>query len=79
MALAPLVRALSALLTRVSDGVLSSASLAKDVTGPAYGIIKANEALVPELRQSAAAALNFHGVGRPKAPRGGKKAVKTPV
>ena len=78
VALAPLVRALSALLTRVSDGVLSSASLAKDVTVPAYGIIKANESLVPKLRQSAAVALNVHGAGK-RATRGGKKAVKNPA
>ncbi len=79
VALAPLVRELSTLLTRVSDGVLASASLAKEVTGPAYAIIRANESMMPKIRQSAAVALNFHGVGRPKAPRGGKKAVKTPV
>lgn len=68
--LQPLQAELTELLSRVSDDILESAELAKDVTVPAYAIIKANEAIAPEVRKAAAPALTFYAnVSRKKKPR----------
>ncbi len=58
--LAPLAGELAAFAQRVSDDVLSSGALARDVTTPAYAIIKANAPINPALRKSAAFSLNFY-------------------
>lgn len=68
--LQPLQAELTALLTRVSDDILECAELAKDVTVPAYGIIKANEAIAPEVRKVAAEALTYYAnISRRKKPQ----------
>lgn len=58
--LAPLAKELDGLLTRVSDDMLASGEKAKDVTVPAYAIIKANADISSELRKSAAPAIGFY-------------------
>ncbi|APR87536.1 hypothetical protein A7982_12885 [Minicystis rosea] len=58
--LAPLAKDLDTLLTRVSDDMMSSGEKAKDVTVPAYGIIKASAAIAPALRKAAAPAIGFY-------------------
>ena len=58
--LKPLQAELEVLLARVSDDVLECAELVKDVTGPGYAIIKANEAVAPEVRKSAAGAITYY-------------------
>lgn len=58
--LKPLQEELEKLLTRVSDDILESAELVKDVTTPAYAIIKANQAISPDVRKSAAEAINYY-------------------
>jgi hypothetical protein len=71
--LAPLATELDAFLTRVGDDMLVSAALAKDVTVPAYGIIRANAPLNAALRTSAAAAIDFHaGPARKRAAKAKK-------
>lgn len=66
---APLAAELTALAARVSDDVLASGALAKDVSGPAYAIIKANAKLDKKLRASASKALDFYAkVAKRKAP-----------
>jgi hypothetical protein len=67
-ALLPLQQALSRALARVGDEVLASAALTKDVTIPAYAIIKVNAPLSASVRKKAAPALDFHAAKvRPKA------------
>lgn len=58
--LAPLAKELGGLLTRVSDDMMANGEKAKDVTVPAYGIIKANAPMLPSLRKSAAPAIAFY-------------------
>jgi hypothetical protein len=58
--LLPLAAELSALAQRVSDDVMASGALARDVTTPAYAIIRANAPINPALRKSASASLNFY-------------------
>jgi hypothetical protein len=58
--LAPLAADLAALSQRVSDDVLASGALARDVTTPAYAIIRANAPLNAALRKSAARPLSFY-------------------
>lgn len=58
--LAPLASDLVTFAQRVSDDVMSSGALARDVTTPAYAIIKANAPINPALRKSAAFSLNFY-------------------
>jgi hypothetical protein len=74
--LAPLAAELDALLTRVGDDMLVSAALAKDVTVPAYGIIRANAPFNRALRSSAAAALDFHAAPARKRKANAKKTPK---
>ncbi len=68
--LAPLAAKLSSLATRVGDDVLASSALARDVTVPAYAIIKANAPINPALRKSASKALDFFAAKRKKASKG---------
>lgn len=73
--LAPLAGDLAALSLRVSDDVLASGALARDVTTPAYAIIRANAPINAALRKSAARPLSFSvKQARTKAP---KKATAT--
>lgn len=66
---APLADELAALAARVSDDVLASGALAKDVSGPAYAIIRANAKLDKKLRASASKALDFYAkAAKRKAP-----------
>jgi hypothetical protein len=58
--LKPLQAELEALLTRVSDDILECAELVKDVTSPGYAIIKANEAVAPEVRKASAPAITYY-------------------
>lgn len=58
--LAPLATDLATLSLRVSDDLLASGALARDVTTPAYAIIRANAPLNPALRRSAAGPLSFY-------------------
>jgi hypothetical protein len=58
--LAPLAKELADLLARVSDDMLACGEKAKDVTVPAYAIIKASAASSPALRASAAKAIGFY-------------------
>jgi hypothetical protein len=58
--LAPLAADLAALALRVSDDVLASGALARDVTTPAYAIIRANAPINAALRKSAARPLSFY-------------------
>jgi hypothetical protein len=58
--LAPLGADLAALSQRVSDDVLASGALARDVTTPAYAIIRANAPLNAALRKSAARPLSYY-------------------
>jgi hypothetical protein len=58
--LAPLAMDLAALSLRVSDDVLAAGALARDVTTPAYAIIRANAPLNAALRKSAARPLSFY-------------------
>ncbi|MEP7123735.1 MAG: hypothetical protein ABJE95_22595 [Byssovorax sp.] len=69
--LVPLAQELVALTQRVSDDVLSSGAFARDVTTPAYAIIKANEPINPALRKSASVPLNFYAKQAQK--KGSKK------
>lgn len=70
--LAPLLDELDHLVTRVSDDMLSSGAKAKDVTVPAYAILKANADMSPELRKTAAPAIGFYA----RTAKRGKKADK---
>ena len=70
-ALVPLFDALERLAKRVGDDILASGEHVKDVTIPAYAIIRANAPLNDELRRSAADALNFYPTKRPKKPVAG--------
>ncbi|MFT3774379.1 MAG: hypothetical protein QM820_54160 [Minicystis sp.] len=75
--LAPLAKELEDLLTRVSDDMIGSGELAKDVTIPAYAIIKANVDMSPSVRKSAAPAIGFYAkTAKKKAP---KKAPAAPT
>ena len=67
---------LVALTQRVSDDVLASGAFTRDVTTPAYAIIKANAPINAALRKSAAKALNFYT--KQAQPKGPKKAAKQP-
>ena len=58
--LAPLAAKLEALWTRVADDVLASGHLVREVTTPAYAIIRANAAVDRELRKAASTALDFY-------------------
>jgi hypothetical protein len=58
--LVPFASELAAFTQRVSDDVMSSGALARDVTTPAYAIIKANAPINPALRKSASSSLNFY-------------------
>ena len=58
--LIPLQAELVALTQRVSDDVMSSGALTRDVTTPAYAIIKANAPINAALRKSASGSLNFY-------------------
>ena len=67
--LAPIVAELVAIGARVSDDVLASGASAKDVSGPAYAIIRANAKLDKKLRASASPALDFYAqAAKRKAP-----------
>jgi hypothetical protein len=72
--LAPLAKELDDLLTRVSDDMIASAETAKDVTVPAYAIIKANADISPELRKAAAPAIGFYTQAAKKKGRSKKTA-----
>jgi hypothetical protein len=72
--LVPLQVELVALMQRVSDDVMSSGAFARDVTTPAYAIIKANAPINPALRKSAAGSLNFYV--KQAQPKGPKKAAQ---
>ena len=72
--LVPLQIELAALTQRVSDDVMSSGAFTRDVTTPAYAIIKANAPLNPALRKSAAGSLNFYV--KQAQPKGPKKSAK---
>jgi hypothetical protein len=61
-ALAPLLTELQALTEMVSDEVLCSGEIAKDVSVPAYAIIKANAALNKDVKSLAATAINHYGM-----------------
>ncbi|APR82198.1 Hypothetical protein A7982_07547 [Minicystis rosea] len=67
--LAPLAKDLDALLTRVSDDMISSGEKAKDVTVPAYAIIKANADIAPALRKTAAPAIGFYAKAAKRLPK----------
>ena len=76
--LVPLAAELVALTQRGSDDVLSSGAFARDVTTPAYAIIKANAPINPALRKSASAALNFYAKqAQKKGPKTSKKVTPT--
>jgi hypothetical protein len=74
--LQPLAAVAQKVLDLVSDEMLEHAEQAKDVTGPAYAIIKANADVSPELKKTAAPALTFYAeIAKRKGP---KKAAPTP-
>jgi hypothetical protein len=66
-ALAPVAAALASLTRRVEDDVLVQGERAREVTTPAYALLKANAAVDPELRKKAARVFDFYArTGRPK-------------
>jgi hypothetical protein len=75
--LVPLAAELVAFTQRVSDDVMSSGALARDVTTPAYAIIKANAPINPALRKSASSSLNFYV--KQAQQKGRKKSAKAAV
>jgi len=77
--LAPLLKEIGELLTRVSDDVMASGARAKEVTVPAYAIIKANAAMAPAVRKAAAPAIGFYASKAKKAAPRAKKAAKPPA
>lgn len=58
---APLADDLAELARDVGDDLLAAASEAKDVTVPAYAILRANADLNPKLRAAGKKALDFYG------------------
>lgn len=66
-ALAPVAAALAQLTRRVEDDVLVQGERAREVTTPAYALLKANAAVDPKLRKKAAKVFDFYAkMGRPK-------------
>jgi hypothetical protein len=57
---APLAAAAQVLADRLGDELLTGGETAKDVTGPAYAIIKANAEVMPALKKKAAPALTYY-------------------
>ncbi len=84
--IAPLVDDLASLSRDVGDDALAAASLAKDVTVPAYAILRANAKLNDKLRKAGKVALDFYGgfglkraKEKKRAANKAKKASKTPA
>jgi hypothetical protein len=82
-ALAPLVAQVATLHEALSDTMLTLASSAKEVTGPAYAIIRANAPANPKMAALAAPATKFYGhaakqraANKAKLARQAKKAAK---
>lgn len=65
--LLPLRDRLAALVQRLSDDLLSSGALARDVSVPAYAILQANAAFDPNLRKKGATAISYYGKAPKKA------------
>ena len=71
-AFAPLRAVAARLAAKLDDDALASGGLVRDVTTPAYAIIKANAAIDPALRKKASAAIDFYSkASRKKAPKPG--------
>jgi hypothetical protein len=60
-ALAPLAEQMEAVHTAVADTMLAMAESAKELTVPAYAIIRANASSNPKLAKTAAIATKFYG------------------
>jgi hypothetical protein len=60
-ALTPVLAEIDAIQTEVSDALIESASAAKDVTVPAYAILRANAPANAALAKKLAPALTFYG------------------
>ena len=73
-AIAPLAAAARALADRLDDELLTGGETAKDVTVPAYAIIKANAEVMPALKKKAAPTITFHAKRSKRTPA--KKAAK---
>jgi hypothetical protein len=58
--LAPFAAVVETILSRVSDDMLSSAATAKEVTGPAYAIGKANATSNPKVKRALSTAIDFY-------------------
>ena len=66
-ALAPLAETLTRLARRVDDDVLVQAERVREVTTPAYAILKANAAVDAKLRKRGARVFDYHATqARPK-------------
>jgi hypothetical protein len=59
--LAPLLVLVDSMRTQISDTMMTAAEAVKDVTVPAYAIIRANAASNPKLARAAAGAIAFYG------------------
>lgn len=73
-ALAPISAALLKLSRRVDDDLLVQAEQVRDVTTPAYAILKANAAVDAKLRKRAAKVFDYYAArGRPRKRKGSEK------
>jgi hypothetical protein len=78
-ALRPLAALADAISTLISDELLHQGAQVKEVTGPAYGIVKVNVGLDSKLAKKAEPATKFYGSnGKKSQQTKAKKKAKTP-